>query len=301
MAIPKRIVQIWGGTAELPAIAKASATNIRLLLPDFEYRLYDDEAIRDFLSTEPKEHQDAYDGFAAPIQRYDFLRYLLVYRLGGFYFDTDVLLIGTFNHLLDKPAVFPFDRLTWSETLRTKHGMDWELGNFAFGAEQGHRLLGLLIDNCLRARKDASWAVELIKDLPSALREDLRIIFTTGPGMVTRTLAENPHLLESTHVLFPEDVFAKSKCWSQFGHYGVHLGVGGWRPRYQRLRKWLVNTLAHRNESRAFSFSRSLEAKWKDTDTRPQLAQQYPLATIVLRAAQPDGTISPPSLPGSPA
>ena len=59
--IPKRIIQVWGSlspsaagadkSAGLPLFGKASATNLRLLHPDYEYLLFDDAAIWQTLRT----------------------------------------------------------------------------------------------------------------------------------------------------------------------------------------------------------------------------------------------------------
>src|SRR5438105_2901732 len=35
--------------------------------------------------------------------------------------------------------------------------MDWDLGNYAFGAAAGHPLLRAISDNCVRAQTDLGW------------------------------------------------------------------------------------------------------------------------------------------------
>jgi mannosyltransferase OCH1-like enzyme len=40
--IPQRIIQIWGGGADLPFLGRCSSVNLKLLNPDFEYVLFDD-------------------------------------------------------------------------------------------------------------------------------------------------------------------------------------------------------------------------------------------------------------------
>ena len=50
-------------------------------------------------------------------------------------------------------CVFPFEELTLSRLLR-HHGIDWEIGNYAFGAEAGHAFLEAVIENCVRAQRD---------------------------------------------------------------------------------------------------------------------------------------------------
>ena len=84
------------------------------------------------------EYQTVFESFRIPIQRYDFFRYLAICHFGGFYLDLDVLLASSLSDLLEFGCVFPFEELTISTFLRRKYGMDWESGNYAFGASARH-------------------------------------------------------------------------------------------------------------------------------------------------------------------
>src|SRR5271167_4310910 len=92
--IPRRIIQT-DKSADLPLLAKAAATNLRLLNPDFEYLFFDDAQVEEFIDTEFPEYRPVVDSFSVRIQRYDLFRYLAIYHFGGFYFDTDVLLVSS--------------------------------------------------------------------------------------------------------------------------------------------------------------------------------------------------------------
>ena len=115
--IPKRIIQT-AKTRDLSPIARASSTNLKLLHPDWEYRFFDDAEVLDFITTEFPEHVSIFQNFPYKIQRFDFFRYLAVYRLGGFYFDLDILLSAALDGLLPDAAVFPFEELTLNRHLR---------------------------------------------------------------------------------------------------------------------------------------------------------------------------------------
>src|SRR5437868_13114517 len=115
--------------------------NLKLLHPDWEHLFFTDENITRFIHTEFPEYRSAFDAFKKPIQRMDFFRYLAIFRLGGFYFDLDVLLSRPLDDLLEYDAVFPFEELTLSRFLRRHLNMDWQLGNYAFGAAAGSRFL----------------------------------------------------------------------------------------------------------------------------------------------------------------
>jgi inositol phosphorylceramide mannosyltransferase catalytic subunit len=131
--IPKRIIQT-GKQIDQPLRYRAVMSNVKLLNPGYEYLFFDDERVRTFIEKEFPQYLEVFDSFPFPIQRYDFFRYLAVYHYGGFYFDLDVLLASSLSDLLESGCVFPFEGLTYSRYLRAQHRMDWQIGNFAFGA-----------------------------------------------------------------------------------------------------------------------------------------------------------------------
>jgi hypothetical protein len=225
--IPRRIIQT-DRSADLPLLYKAAVTNLRLLHPDFEYLFFDDAAVEKFIDAEFPQYRPIFDSFSVPIQRYDFFRYLVVYRFGGFYFDTDVFLASNLEDLLGFGCVFPFEELSIHRFLLEEYGMDWEIGNYAFGAAADHPFLEAIIKNCLRAQQQPEWAELMMKSIPQIFRNEFFVFDTTGPGLVSRTLAEFPGACDQIKVLFPENV-CDPKSWHCFGGYGVHLQGGTWR------------------------------------------------------------------------
>jgi glycosyltransferase involved in cell wall biosynthesis len=214
-------------------------SNIRLLNPDFEYLFFDDAAVEKFMDQEFPQYRVVFDSFRFPIQRFDFFRYLAVYRYGGFYFDLDVLLASGLSELLESGCVFSFEGLTFSRFLRTSRNMDWEIGNYGFGAAPEHAFLEAIIENCVHAQRDPQWVAPMMRGLPLLSKSEFRILYTTGPGLVSRTLAENPELAKMVRVLFPEDV-CDLQNWNRFGDLGVHLMDASWRLNKGRVRKWLA-------------------------------------------------------------
>jgi mannosyltransferase OCH1-like enzyme len=261
--IPRRIIQT-AKRRTLPLKQQAMTANLKLLHPDYEYCFFDDEDVDAFVSREFPQYRRVFDGFPSNIQRFDFFRYLAVYRLGGFYFDLDVLLARELTTLLPTGCVFPFEGLTFSRLLRQR-GMDWELGNFAFGASAGHPFLAAVIENCVRAQQDPAWVVPMLAGVPPLSRAEHRVMYTTGPGLLSRTLAESPASAAEMTVLFPEDV-CDVRSWNVFGSFGVHLMEGSWRPGVSLLRrrlaqKWearVMNTIVR--DSRRLGKTRRLTA-----------------------------------------
>lgn len=253
MKIPKRIIQT-AKNRSLPLVAAAAAKNMRLLHPDWEYCLFDDNDVRQFIKKEFPEHEATFDGFPYPIQRFDFFRYLAVYRLGGFYFDLDVFLAHRLDPLLDSESVFPFEELTMNEFLREKHHLDWQLGNYAFGAAPGDPFLGAVIKNCVRALKEPAWAAEMMFRIPAWMQMQYRIPMATGPGVLSRTFAENTELQSKVTILFPHDV-RDLKAWHQFGDFGPHMMQGSWRPPYGVLRTRIMRFWETRKCRQLFEIS----------------------------------------------
>jgi len=235
--IPKRIIQQGG--ADLPIRCKAAMANLKLLNPDYEYLFFDDEKIHQFVNTEFKQYLHIFNSFRFPIQKWDFFRYLAVYRLGGFYFDLDVFLASRLDDLLTCGCVFPFEEITVNSSLWEQYGIDWEIGNFAFGAAAGHPFIQAVIDNCVRAQSDPQWVTRRLRGVPYLCRRDSYVLYSTGPGLVTWTLAETPQLKESVHVLFPQNIY-DPRTWNHFGRFGVHMMDGSWRGRKGLFHRKLV-------------------------------------------------------------
>jgi hypothetical protein len=235
--IPLRIIQTAKHRA-LQLKPRAVVANLRLLNPSHEWCFFDNDAVDQFVAREFPQYRHVFDNFELPIQRYDFFRYLAVYRLGGFYFDLDVLLARGLTPLHSHECVFPFEGLTFSSLLRQR-GMDWEIGNYAFGAAPAHPFLQAVIENCVRAQRDPSWARAMMDGVPRLCRPAHQVLYTTGPGILSRTLAENPRFADTITVMFPENV-CDPASWNTFGEFGVHLMDGSWRPKVSFVRQKLT-------------------------------------------------------------
>ena len=234
--IPKRIIQT-GKNRQLPLLQKAAVSNVRLLNPDFDYLFFDDLQVEAFFEQEAPEYREFVARLRYPIQKYDFFRYLAVYRHGGFYFDLDVFLASDLAPLLEHGGVFSFEDLNISRFLRERFSMDWAIGNYAFGAARGHPFLKAVIENCVRAQKDPAWVEPMMRGIPRLFYPEFLILNTTGPLLVSRTLAENPALADNVTVLFPDDV-CDSRNRHKFGNFGVHLMEACWRTKCGRLRRY---------------------------------------------------------------
>jgi hypothetical protein len=255
-SIPKRVIQT-GKSRDLPLLAQAAVSNIKLLNPDFEYRFFDDAQVESFVDAHFPQYRDVFNRFPVRIQKYDFFRYLAVYHFGGFYFDLDVLLAKGLDDLLEHSCVFTFEELSLHRFLRDQRGMDWEIGNYAFGAAAGHPFIAAVIENCVKAQQEPAWPESMWRPIPRMFRQAFYVLDTTGPGLVSRTLAEHPDAASQVKVLFPPDVCDESS-WHQFGSYGVHLAEGSWRSRKSIWRRKLETVWETRARSQGLCESRLL-------------------------------------------
>jgi Mannosyltransferase OCH1 and related enzymes len=276
--IPARLIQT-GKSRNLPLFARAATASLKCLNPDFEYRFFDDDQVRAFIQSEFPEYREVFESFPFPIQKCDFFRYLAVFRLGGFYFDTDVFFATGLHELLAHRCVFAFEELTLSRYLRRRYQMDWELGNYGFGAVAGHPFLDAVIQNCIRAQQDPRWVKPMMQGIPRLFRAEFHVLNTTGPGLVSRTIAENPDLTKDMTILFPDDV-RDERTWHQFGNFGVHAQEGSWRSGGSYLRRRLANlweVWARRrllHESLALGRSRSLPRTRDVAGEGPELSDE---------------------------
>jgi hypothetical protein len=254
--IPKRIIQT-GKSVDQPLRYRAMMNTVRLLHPDYEYLFLDNGQVDAFVNDEFPEYKKVFDAFRTPIQKYDFFRYLAVYRLGGFYLDLDVLLASELTSLLGLGCVFPFEGLTLSSFLRQEHRMDWEIGNFAFGAAAGHPFLAAIIENCVRAQKEPDWVSPMLRGAPRIFRSEYAVLNSTGPGLISRTLAEHPELSKLVTVLFPDDV-CDANGWNRFGEFGIHFMGGSWRKESTRVSRRLAQRWENWTMQRLLKESRKL-------------------------------------------
>ncbi len=270
--IPRRIIQT-GKSRDLPIVARASAASIQSLNPDFEYLYFDDSDVERFIDAHFPHYRMIYEGFPYRIQKFDFFRYLAVYHHGGFYFDLDIFLARNLGDLCQHGCVFPFEELSMHSFLNENYGMDWEIGNYAFGAAPGHPFLAAVIENCVRAQREPEWPAVMWQPFPRLFREEFYVLDTTGPGLVSRTLAECPEAATQVHVLFPGDV-CDERHWHQFGDYGVHMQEGGWRGRKsvwrRKLGGWWESHLraAVMEKARSRGPTRRLDFALSDTPAR---------------------------------
>jgi len=88
--IPKIIHQIWSGIdGPLPEQFEVFSQTWKECYPDWKHISWNNEMINDFIRSYYPEYWDVYTGFHYNIQRWDAIRYLILYKYGGMYVDYD--------------------------------------------------------------------------------------------------------------------------------------------------------------------------------------------------------------------
>ena len=144
--IPKIIHQTFK-TKKLPLELQEVVFRIKDNCPTFEYRLYDDEDMYTFIRDNYDEEMLHLYNMINPklgMAKADFFRYLLIYKVGGFYFDIKSCPDGDLTEWANN---YKFITGHWchrhhADTLRYPFG---EFQNWHIMSEPGHPILAQVI------------------------------------------------------------------------------------------------------------------------------------------------------------
>lgn len=100
--IPKIIHQVWEGAHEpLPEFNKKLATTWKINFPGWQYEFWDKKRMETFINNFFPEMKNIYFGYKYDIQRWDIIRYLILYKIGGLYVDFDYECLQTFDGIIE--------------------------------------------------------------------------------------------------------------------------------------------------------------------------------------------------------
>ena len=230
--IPKLIHQT-ARTGDLPKNCRPYVEKLRALHSDWTYHLWTDEDNLAFVGKEFPELAEMFTGLPRNIMRADMIRYLLMYRLGGLYVDTDYEMIKPFD-LTDHDIV-----LCWEGDPRTGEG-HFLVANSIFASSPGHPFFKMIID-------------ELKVNPP--LSADADVETATGPGLVTRVYQSavkaglHPYAAPAPEFnpITPRNARQYQEILNNGVSYGIHHCHGSWRHFTVRHRvKMSLSRIAHR-------------------------------------------------------
>ena len=108
MAIPKIIHQVWEGRTEpsMPARLQILARTWQEKNPNWEYHLWNGEEMDKLVETHFPEYLSIYKSFPYSVQRWDTIRYMILYLYGGVYADLDSECFRPIDELLEGKNMF---------------------------------------------------------------------------------------------------------------------------------------------------------------------------------------------------
>jgi Mannosyltransferase OCH1 and related enzymes len=234
--IPKIIHYCWFGRGEMPEVALGCIESWHRFMPDWEYRLWNEDNF-DVDSV-------AYTKEAYAAKKYafvsDYVRLLVLEKEGGIYLDTDVEVYKSFDDLLCLHAFAGFEG--------SKH---------------------LPVGTCVMASEaHGEWISEQLKAYDSRrfIMPDGSLDLTTNVQFITSIMAQNSFVqngreqdYKDLHV-FPVEYFCPRQTTGEFiktdNTYSNHLGIGSWSEGKSKF-AWL-GFIGQKNMTRLIKLKRRI-------------------------------------------
>jgi len=171
--IPKIIHQVWSDQIRpLPLFFKELSETWKNVYPDWEYILWDDHRMDAFIHAYYPEYYTYCQSFPYLAQRWDTIRYLFLYKLGGMYVDFDYEVIESLDDIIENHsccfASEPKEHAQLS-------GKQTYINNGLILTEPNHPFIKEIID-CVMNKYPAN------RMYSNKMEE---VLLTTGPLMIT--------------------------------------------------------------------------------------------------------------------
>jgi mannosyltransferase OCH1-like enzyme len=224
----KIIHQIWFGTIPNKKEAKLQYNSLRycreswvLQNPSWHRIEWNREMTIQLVSLFYSEYFDLFSKYRYKIQQCDFIRYLILYRYGGWYVDMDYFCNAPLDRVMN---LFPNSIYFVQSPNKTLVQDDDHISNSLMYSVPKHPFWKRVFDELL-----------LATDKPYYPKH-LTVMFTTGPGILNRIYTKYKYKYR-----------VKSLPWEQFHPYGIsdeitrlkgtknvyaiHIGTGSWESK----------------------------------------------------------------------
>lgn len=223
LMIPKIIHYTWFSGEEMPQVVKDCMASWKRFMPDYEYRLWDMDAIKDINSTFLKEALTARKWAYAS----DFVRLYALYHEGGIYLDTDVMVYKSFNDLLQNKVFIG------KEDVLHQLQIEWEWAYLLTSHCMGAMPHTKYIKDCLSYFDDRHFILSPNEHLPQKLRYNyvilpyIQAVIAREYGYDWSPKNHTTQYCKNDLVIYPSDYF----CGHEFQNscYCKHLSLGSWR------------------------------------------------------------------------
>lgn len=191
--IPLKIHQIWSGLTEpLPRHFEILGETWKDNHPDWEYIFWDNRKMNDFVAENYPEFETKYHKLNHNIQRWDAIRYLILYKMGGMYVDFDYESIESIEPILKgHSCCFSSEP---KEHAKSFNDGSIYFNNALMASVPAHPFMKRIIDNVF-GDDDRE------QEFPNKMME---VLYTTGPLMLSK-LYDNYDIKESVYII-PEEL-----------------------------------------------------------------------------------------------
>ena len=194
MKIPKIIHQIYedpkGPSFAMCEISKSW----KELNSDWEYKFWNKEDIDSFMKENYPELISVYNSFSYDVQRWDAIRYLILYKIGGLYVDMDYECIENISPILYEVECALGMEPKGHSLIRH---MPYIIGNAFMASIPGHPFFEELIHAVFYEKDDSYLSTD---------KSGKIVLDTTGPYMITRVY--NKSECQKQITLIPDDLVA---------------------------------------------------------------------------------------------
>ena len=235
--IPKIIHYCWFGKGDMPQLAKDCVASWHEYMPDWEYRLWNEDNF--------DINNNSYAKEAYQVGKYafvsDFVRLWALEREGGVYLDVDFEVYKSFGDLL---------------------------GYHAFSGIEGSKHHPVMMGVCA-SEPHGAWVTEMLE----AYKNRCFIVngepdYTTNVQYITSIMVANGFQQDGSeqdykdlHVL-PVDYFSPRKTTGEYiqtaNTYCEHKGLASWSGRAKGWRFYLLRVLGQHNSVRLIKLKRKL-------------------------------------------
>jgi mannosyltransferase OCH1-like enzyme len=172
MKIPKIIHQIYEDPLGPAPDLLVLASTWKEKHPDWEYRFWDKQMIFDFLESRCPDFIPYYRSYPFNVQRWDAIRYLILYHIGGLYVDFDYKCLEPLDVLLNGKTCCMGMEPTVNARFYHKPLI---VGNALMASIPKHPYMGAIIED-MKSKFSKNYK----------MGDSMQIMETTGPFMVTR-------------------------------------------------------------------------------------------------------------------
>ena len=237
--IPRIIHYCWFGRGEMPALALQCIDSWHKFMPDYEYKLWNEDNFDVNCNSYVKEAYEAKKyAFVS-----DYARLFALFSEGGIYLDTDVEALKSFDDLLQLSGFIGFEGTKYAPvgtgTIACLPGGEW-----------------------VREQLDAYEGIHFIKS-------DGSYDLLTNPFRISAIMKRNgfvqngkEQVYKDMHI-FPVEYFCPRQTTGEIfiteNTYCDHHFMGSWNKRKKDWKYYLLRLVGEKNKTRIIKIKRRLE------------------------------------------